>query len=98
MGSLWKRDGSNVWQTQYYVKDPDSGGLRQIRRTTGQTNRKKALAVAVDMERNAQGVLQAGSDKAQRAKAILAEACAESTARRSRWRQRGNISVSWSSW
>lgn len=77
MASLWKRHGSNVWQTQYYVKDPDSGGLRQIRRTTGQTNRKKALAVAVDMERNAQGVLQAGSDKAQRAKAILAEACAE---------------------
>ena len=77
MASLWKRDGSKVWQTQYYVKDPDSGELRQIRRTTGQTNRKKALAVAVDMERNAQGVLQAGSDKAQRAKAILAEACAE---------------------
>lgn len=77
MASLWKRDGSKVWQTQYYVKDSDSGALRQIRRTTGQTNRKKALAVAVDMERNAQGVLQAGSDKAQRAKAILAEACAE---------------------
>lgn len=77
MASLWKRDGSKVWQTQYYVKDPDSGELRPIRRTTGQTNRKKALAVAVDMERNAQGVLQAGSDKAQRAKAILAEACAE---------------------
>jgi len=77
MASLWKRDGSKVWQTQYYVKDPESGELRQIRRTTGQTNRKKALAVAVDMERNAQGVLQAGSDKAQRAKAILAEACAE---------------------
>lgn len=77
MASLWKRDGSKVWQTQYYVKNPDDGELRQIRRTTGQTNRKKALAVAVDMERNAQGVLQAGSDKAQRAKAILAEACAE---------------------
>jgi integrase len=35
------------------------------------------MAVAIDMERNAQGVMTAGSDRAQRAKAILAEACAE---------------------
>ncbi len=77
MASLRKRKGTAVWQAQFYVKDPETGDLRQVRRSTGQTNRKKAMAVAVDMERNAQGVMAAGSERAQRAKAILAEACAE---------------------
>lgn len=35
------------------------------------------MAAAVEMERAAQGLMKAGSDKAQRAKALLAEALAE---------------------
>lgn len=77
MASLKKRKGTEVWQAQFYVKSPKTGELKQVRRSTGQKSRKKAMAVAIDMERNAQGVMTAGSDRAQRAKAILAEACAE---------------------
>ncbi len=77
MASLKKRKGTAVWQAQFYVKNPKTGELTQVRQSTGQTNRKKAMAVAVDLERNAHGVMAAGSDRAQRAKAILAEACAE---------------------
>ena len=77
MASLKKRKGSEVWQAQFYIKDPETAELKQVRRTTGQRSRKKAIAAAIDMERNAQGVMAAGSDRAQRAKAILAEACAE---------------------
>jgi hypothetical protein len=77
MASLRKRKESTVWWAQYYTVDPVEGGLKQIRRSTGQTNKKLAMAAAVEMERTAQGVMKAGSDRAQRAKAILAEAVAE---------------------
>jgi integrase len=77
MASIKKRIGSEVWQAQFYVPDSNTDQLRQVRRSTGQTNRKKAMAIATEMERSAQGVMQAGSDRAQRAKAILAEAVAE---------------------
>lgn len=77
MASLRKRKTSNVWYAQYYVTDPDGGGLRQVRQSTGQTNKKKAMVAAVELERVAQGVIEAGSDKAQLAKAILAEAVAD---------------------
>jgi integrase len=77
MASIKKRNRSEVWQAQFYILDSKTGTLAQVRRSTGQTNRKKAMAVAVDMERAAQGVMEAGSEKAQRAKAILAEAVAE---------------------
>jgi hypothetical protein len=32
MGSLRKRKGSNVWQAQYCVPDPETGGLKQVRK------------------------------------------------------------------
>jgi integrase len=77
MASLYKRPEAAKWQTQFYVKDPVTGELRKVRKSTGHTNRKKALAAAIELERNAQGVMQAGSERAQRAKAVLAEAVAE---------------------
>jgi len=77
MASLRKRPGSNVWQCQYYVSDPKTGELRQVRKSTGQTSRKKALGVALELERNAQGVIEAGSEKAAQAKAVFSEAIAE---------------------
>ena len=77
MASLKKRKGSKVWQAQYYVTNPETGDLRQVRQSTGQTNKKKAMAAAVELERTAQGVIEAGSDKAQLAKAVLAAAVAD---------------------
>lgn len=77
MASLRKQKGSSVWYAQYYVPDPATGGLKQVRRTTGKTNKAKAKGVAAEMERTAHGAIAAGSDKAQLAKAVLAEAVAE---------------------
>ena len=77
MASLRKRKGSNVWWAQYYVRDAATGILRQIRKSTGQTNKKKAMADAVELERTAQGVIEAGSDKARKAKSIFADVVAE---------------------
>jgi integrase len=77
MASLRKRKGSKVWHAQYYVKDPQTGDLRQVRKSTGHTNKKKAFAAAIEFERNAHGVMQAGSDKAAEAKSILADAIRE---------------------
>ncbi len=80
MASLRKRPGSNVWQCQFYVPDPTNTtpgvhkGLRQVRKSTGETSKKKALVVALELERNAQGVIEKGSKKASRAKAIFSEA------------------------
>lgn len=77
MASLRKRKGSKVWQAQYYVVDPATGELLQVRKSTHKTNKKEAMIAAVEFERTAHGVMQAGSDRAQRAKALLAEAVAE---------------------
>jgi len=77
MASLRKRKGSAVWQAQFYVPDQVNGGLRQVRKSTGHTSKKKAMAAAIELERVAQGTIEAGSDKARLAKAILAEAVAE---------------------
>jgi integrase len=77
MASIYKRTGVEVYQFQYYVTDPATGELNKVRKSTGHTNKKKAQAFADEMERNAQSVMQAGSDRAQRAKSLLAEAVAE---------------------
>jgi integrase len=77
MASIKKRRGSEVWQAQFYVTDLATGQLKQVRRSTGHTSRKQALAAAIEFERADQGVVKASSDKAQEAKAILASAVAE---------------------
>lgn len=77
MASLRKRPGSKIWQAQYYVPDPATGGLRQVRRSTGHTNKKKAMEAAVELERAAHGAVKAGSDDARRAKAVFEEAVRE---------------------
>lgn len=66
-----------VWWTQFYFIDPETGQRKQVRKSTGQTSKKKAEIVAGDMQRAAQGVIKGDSDKAQLAKAILAKAAAE---------------------
>lgn len=77
MASLLKRKNSTVWWAQFYVIDPVAEQLKQVRKSTGHTNKKAAMVAAIEMERAAQGVTKAGSDRAQRAKAVLAEAVAE---------------------
>jgi integrase len=77
MASLRKRKGSKVWQAQYYVPDPETGGLKQVRKSTGQTNKKLAMAAAIELERTALGTIKAGTDASRLAKAVLAEAVAE---------------------
>lgn len=77
MASLRKRKGSEVWQAQYYVPDVENGGLKQVRKSTGHTNKKKAKGAAIELERTALGTIEAGSDKSRLAKAVLAEAVAE---------------------
>ena len=77
MASIYKRPETATWQCQYYVTDPETGEIRKVRKSTGHTNKKKAQAFADEMERNGKAVPAAGSDRAQRAKAILAEAVAE---------------------
>lgn len=76
MASLRKRPGSNIWQAQYYLPRPD-GTLHQVRKSTGETSRKKALAVAIELERTAQSAVAAGTDQSRLAKAIFAEVVAE---------------------
>ena len=77
MASIYKRPEAETWQCQYYVTDPATGEIRKIRKSTGHTNKKKAQAFADELERNGKSVMQAGTDRAQRAKALLAEAVAE---------------------
>lgn len=77
MASLRKQKSSSVWYAQFYVEDPDTGGLRQVRKSTGETNKAKAKARAVELERAGRGTIEAGSDKARLAKAILAEMLTE---------------------
>jgi integrase len=84
MASIKKRpgtkDGNGAWQAQFYVFDPLTGKFdKQVRKSTGikgdgPTAQKKALAKAIEFERMALGVIPAGTDQAQKAKAILASA------------------------
>jgi len=77
MASIYQRPETATWQCQFYVTDPQTGEIRKVRMSTGLTNKKQAQVFADEQERNGKAVMQAGSDKAQRAKALLAEAVAE---------------------
>lgn len=76
MASIRKRKGSSLYWAQFYIPQA-SGGLKQVRRPTGKSNRKEAMQVAVELERAEQGAIQAGSDKAQQAKGVFSQALAE---------------------
>lgn len=75
-----KQSGVKVWLAQFYVFNPETGkNDKQVRKSTGikgdgPTAQKRALAKAIEFERAAQGTMQAGTDRAQKAKAILADA------------------------
>lgn len=82
MASLYHRNKKDstkpkVWWTQFYVIDPVTETLKQVRKSTGKTGKKAAAIAAFEMERSAQGAITANGDKAQKAKAILAQAVSD---------------------
>jgi integrase len=77
MASTYKRKDSKFYQAQIYVADPATGALRKMRKSTEQTNRKNAQAIADEWERNEQAVIQAGSERGRHAKAVFAEVVME---------------------
>lgn len=77
MASIYKRPESTIWQCQFYVTDPATGEREKIRMSTGIANKKKAQQFADEQERHRKGVMAAGTDRAMRAKMLLAEAVAE---------------------
>lgn len=77
MASIYKRPEAATYQCQYYLKDPATGELRKVRKSTGTKNAKKAQAIADDWERMASGIIQAGSDREREARTVLSDAVAE---------------------
>lgn len=71
-----ERKRKPIWWAQFYAPDPETGELVQVRRSTGKTTKKEARDTANDMERAAKNVIKAGSEEAQKARAVLAEAVA----------------------
>lgn len=77
MASIYKRTGADTYQAQFYITNPATGELRKVRKSTGLKNKKKAQALADELERANKEVIQGGTERAQKAKAILAEAVLE---------------------
>jgi integrase len=74
MASIYKRQGSSVWQCAFYVPDPQTGKPRQVRKSTDCTSRSKAVAAAVKLEQDAKKEAGAGEDRSQRIQAVLVKA------------------------
>jgi hypothetical protein len=73
MAFIYKRTESNTYQCAFYVTDPQTGERSKVRMSTGATNKKDAQQFADEQERHRKGVMVAGSDRAMRAKMLLAE-------------------------
>ena len=72
MASVYKRkDLGDVYHCSYYVPKPD-GRHRQVRRSTGKSNRKEALQVAVELEKAALREAGSGDKKSEKINAVLA--------------------------
>lgn len=74
MASVYKRNGSNIWQASYLVPSSDGGPARQIRRSTGKKNEREAKAVAADFERDALKEAGLTDDRCRKIQAILVRA------------------------
>lgn len=51
MASIYKRNGTKVWQASYFVPSTDGGPPKQIRKSTGKRNERDAKNAAAEMER-----------------------------------------------
>jgi len=74
MASIYKRPEAETWQCQYYVKDPSTGEIRKVRKSTSCKTKDEARIIAAEMEIKAREVMRAGSFQAQVVQAILAKA------------------------
>ncbi len=81
MASVFKRkaggkaDGkkSAIYTAQFYITNPDTGELEKVWKSTGETNKSKALAKAVEMERLAQGAMPADDSKQEQMKSLYSQ-------------------------
>lgn len=73
MASLHRRSDSKVWQCSFYIPI-EEGGSKQLKQSTGTTNRREAERVAIELEQKAREL--AGIDQAhgQKIHAILNQA------------------------
>lgn len=74
MASIYRREGSSVYQCAFYIPDPATGKPRQVRKSTGFTSRSKAVAAAVKLEQDAKKEAGAGEERSQRIQAVLVKA------------------------
>lgn len=74
MASVYKREGSAIWQAAFYVPNPHGTGRAHVRKSTGKTSRKEALAAAIALEREELVKAGAGGGKARRIQAVLTRA------------------------
>ena len=77
MASIYKRNESKIYQAQFYEKDATTGDFLKVRKSTGMTNKKDAQKFADEMELNHQSIMKSGSERAQKAKSLLADAVIE---------------------
>lgn len=73
MASIYRREGSKVYQCAFYIPSAD-GGTKKVRKSTGKTSRKDALAVAVELERAARSAVGVTEGKGRQIHAIIAQA------------------------
>lgn len=71
MASVYKRNGSSVWQASFLVPSPDGGPPRQIRRSTGKRSEREAKAVASEFEREALKEAGLTDERCRKIQAIL---------------------------
>lgn len=74
MASIYLRPNTKCWQCAYYVTDPVTGMSRQVRKSTGQTDRNKAQKAACDMEAAARRAAGADDDSTRAILGILERA------------------------
>jgi integrase len=70
MANIYQRNNSKIYHVSYYVKD-ENGNLREVRKSTGKTNKKEALQVAVEYEQAANASVLRESTEAEGINAIF---------------------------
>lgn len=74
MATVFRRAGTSFWQTAFLVKEVDTGEVRRIYRSTGQTTRREAERVASEMERAARDAAGCSEEKSRKVLSILSRA------------------------
>ncbi len=72
MASIYRRAGTKVWQCAFYI--PTDTEPKQIRKSTGKTNRREAEQIAIELERKARELAGIDGETAQKIHTILNQA------------------------